>query len=241
MIYQFKRGNTLSETLITMMVLGVVFTLSAGTMVADYNRNQAIVRLQKEFSTFSQAFISAKAKEGNSDSWSIGDNISPENSYNFFETYLKPNLNVMKDCKNSTEGDCNFEFKELNGTPKELNYTWARFYLADGAFVGVQTVSNDGYKVAYLYVDTNGKRRLNVVARDIFVMEYWLQNVSHPEYEGKLMMFGAGIPREDLISTSNDNNCNSHKSGNYCGALMEMDNWQIKDGYPWAQARYNVQ
>lgn len=30
-----------------------------------------------------------------------------------------------------------------------------------------------------------------------------------------------------------ENNCNKNSSGDYCGALIQMDGWEIKDDYPW--------
>ena len=236
-----KKGNTLAELLICLAVLGVVFTIAIGVMVADYNRNQTVVRLKKYYSTISQALPRAISENGPLYTWDFPDNLSEHGSYLFFEKYLKPYIVLIRDCKNSTEGACNFTFKELDGTEKSLNPTWARFYLNDGAFLALQTYSNNKYKVVYLYVDTNGKKRLNVVARDIFMFEFWLENEEHPEYIGKLLPFGHEFNREELISTNNTNNCNNTKNGNYCAALIMKDNWQIKNGYPWAQARYVVQ
>ena len=236
-----KNGNTLAETLIVMTVIGIVFTLSIGTFVADYNRNQTVVRLQKLYSTLSQAFDKSIAENGSPYTWDYPEHLSEQGSYHFFETYLRPNLMLMRDCKNSTEGYCNYSFKELDATEKNLNSTWARFFLNDGAFVAMQALSNKNYKVVYFYVDTNGKKRLNVVARDIFLFEYWIENIEHPEYVGKLRAFGEGKLREDLISETDPNNCNKNMNGNYCAALIMNDNWQIINGYPWAQARYVVQ
>lgn len=237
----YKKGNTLAEMLITLMVIGVVFTICLGTFVADHNKNQTVVRLEKAYSTFANAFRQSAAENGPPDSWSVDNQLTELSSYKFFDRYLKRFLIIAKDCQNSTEGDCNFVFKELNGTEKSLNSTWARFYLNDGTFVGLQARGGDKYKVVYLYVDTNGKKRLNVVARDIFMLEYWLQNDTYPEYVGQLLPFGHEYSKTQLKSADNDNNCNPTKNGNYCAALIMKDNWQIVEGYPWAQARYVVQ
>ncbi len=237
----FKFGNTLSETLITLMIIGIVFTIATGTMVADYKKNETVVRLKKDYSTFAQAFQRAEMLNGSSDSWTIDNDVSADSSYNFFKEYLKPVLAVMKDCHASDDAECDFEFKELNGSPKSLSSLWARFFLNDGTFVALQTKGSDNEKVVYFYIDSNGKKRLNVVARDIFLFEYWIQNDKHPEYEGQFLPYGHEYSRDVLISESNDNNCNRQKNGNYCAAVIQKDSWQIKEGYPWAQARYVVQ
>lgn len=238
---QYKRANTLSETLIALVIVGVVFTIAMGTMIADHNKNQTVVRMKKAYSVMSQAFDSAIAREGSYHNWDFPDGLSDRGSNGFFEDYIKPALVLSRDCKNTTENQCNYTFKELDGTEKALNSTWTRFFLNDGMFVAMQTNGTDNYKVVYLYIDTNGKKRLNVVARDIFLFEYWVQNDSHPEYVGKFLPFGHEYTREQLISSSNPNNCSQGQNGNYCASLIMKDNWQIIAGYPWAQARYVVQ
>ena len=234
------KGNTLSETLIALVLLGVVFTICAGIIVADYHKNQTVVRLKKNYSVFSNAINLAVSKNGPVDSWDINEGISEEGSNRFFEEYLKPNLVLARDCRNSIKTTCNYNFKELSGLEKDLNSTWTRFYLNDGTFVGLQTIANNDYKVVYFYIDTNGKKRLNVVARDIFLFELWLKNEDNRHIEGIFLPFGHEYSREELISENNENNCNNKKNGNYCASLIIKDNWQIIKGYPWAQARYAV-
>ncbi len=238
---QYKRANTLSETLIALVIVGVIFTIAMGTMIADHNKNQTVVRMRKAHSVMSQAFDAAIAREGSYHNWDFPDALSDRGSNGFFEDYIKPALVLSRDCKNITEDQCNYTFKELDGTEKALNSTWTRFFLNDGMFVAMQTNGTEHYKVVYLYIDTNGKKRLNVVARDIFLFEYWVQNDDHPEYVGKLLPFGHEFTREQLISSSNPNNCARGQNGNYCSSLIMKDNWQIISGYPWAQARYVVQ
>ncbi len=236
-----KRANTLSEMLIALVIVGVVFVIATGTMVADYNKNQTVVRLKKSYSTFSQALVASVAREGSVSDWDVENGIGEHNSYSFFEQYLKPSLLISRDCKNSTSGQCNFVFKELDGTEKSLNSTWTRFFLNDGTFIAIQTNGTQNYKVVYFYIDTNGKKRLNVVARDIFLFEYWIQNDTNPEYIGQFLPMGHEYSRSELISENNINNCNAKTNGNYCAALIIKDNWQLLNGYPWAQARYSVQ
>ena len=114
--------------------------------------------------------------------------------------------------------------------------------ILNGSFVAMQTIGDRNYKVVYFYVDTNGKKRLNVVGRDIFLFEYWVQNDKNPEYEGTLRPLGFEYTRDQIIAKSaNENNCTSTGNGSYCAALIMKDNWQIIRGYPWAQARYVVQ
>ena len=110
-IYNKKKlANTLSETLIALTVLGIVFTLCTGVMLADYNKNQTVVRLKKMYSVLSQAFDRAVVTSGSPQLWDFPSGNSAHASYQFFETYLLPYLILSRDCKNSTQGSCDFEW-----------------------------------------------------------------------------------------------------------------------------------
>lgn len=234
-------GFTLSEILVAMVVLGIILVLTVGIMMADYNKEQVIVRLKKADSVLSNAFTMSSTKNGSPDDWELQSGTTERASYEFFHSYLKPDLVLARDCKSSSEGQCNYEFKELNGRARSLSPQWTRFFLNDGAFVALQTYANDKFKVVYFYVDTNGKKRLNVVGRDIFMFIYWIRNDDHPDWEKKLLPYGHEYLRSELLSASNPSNCNAlGGSGDFCSALIIKDNWKIKNDYPWAQARYAV-
>ena len=80
-----KKGSTLAEMLICMAILGVVFTIAIGVMVADHHRNQTVVRLKKHFSTLSQVFAQTAATEGQYYTWDFPDGLSEQGSNYFFE------------------------------------------------------------------------------------------------------------------------------------------------------------
>lgn len=235
-----KKGFTLSEMLITLAVIGVVLVISAGTLIAETNKKQTATGLKKIYSVLTAAFNAEISESGASRDWILPSSFSDKSTYSVYKDYVEPNIVVAKDCRSSVDDDCNFKFKELDASEKTLNSSWTRFFLNDGMFVAMQYVPDTHYKVIYFYVDINGKKRLNVVGRDIFLFEYWIQNDYNPEYEGRLFTFGHQYSREELLSDSNEYNCNKTKTGNYCSSLIMIDGWEIKQGYPWSQARYVV-
>ncbi len=235
-----KIGAALMETMLVLSIIGIVFILCIGVFFADLKKNQTAVKIKSVYSLLTQAFNASIAKNGSPYDWDVSDNFSETVSNDVFESYLKPQLIILKDCKNSTSEKCDFSFKELNGDEKSLNSTWTRFYLNNGMFIAMQAMVNPMYKVLYFYVDTNGKKHLNVVARDIFMFEYWIQNDENPSYVGRFFPYGHEYSRKELISDNNENNCNSTKNGNYCSSLIFQDDWKIKLEYPWAKARYGV-
>ena len=85
-----KYGNTLSETLIALAVIGIVFTLSVGTFVADYNKNQTVVRLKKVYGVLSQAFTNSSVKNGNVEDWDFPVKLSKEGSYSVLDLCQTP-------------------------------------------------------------------------------------------------------------------------------------------------------
>ena len=94
-----RKGNTLSELLISIVLVGVVFTIAIGTMVADHHKDQTTVRMKKAYSVLSQAFDSAIVREGAPVHWSIEDGLGEHASYSFFD-YL-----------NKHPGQYNFNFE----------------------------------------------------------------------------------------------------------------------------------
>lgn len=233
-------AGTRSENLITIVILAIVIIISSGTIVADNKKNNTVIKLEKKYVLLSESLKKSEKINGSYKKWLVADGDN-NGSYLFFKDYLSYVLPVLKDCNVSTKGDCNYEFKELNGTSKVLDSSWARFKLSDGTFLALKTNCDENYKVVYFYLDTNGKKRLNVVARDIFIFEYWIKNNLHPEWEGILFPYGHQYSKKYLVSLSDKNNCNLDKNGNYCAALLMLDNWQMTPDYPWAQARYFVQ
>ena len=212
--------------------------ISVGTLVSDIKRDETAVRLKKTYSILQQAFDLAYVKYGLISDVNVSD---AENiSLKFFDKYLKEQFILSRDCSVMNYGECDFSFKELNAQEKSLDSSWVRFFLNDGTFMALKLSSDDNSSVINLYVDTNGKKHLNVVARDVFLFEYWLKNNIHPEYEGKVLPKGHQYSKNDLLLPLNENSCYKSSNGNYCGAVLMKDSWEMKYGYPWAQARYAV-
>ena len=77
-------------------------------------------------------------------------------------------------------------------------------------------------------VDINGSQPPNMFGIDIFRMTYGY-NISSKKHYLFHMSNYYNYNREALLR----NDCNKNKTGNYCGALIEIDGWQIKEDYPW--------
>ncbi len=238
------KGFTLAETLITLVVIGVVAALTVPTLIVKHQKEETVTRLKKAYSAITQTTAKAVADNGPIESWDIEDEKTKE----FVEKYLAPYLSIGKDCGYESTGDCLFEWAYLNSpkTHTAFDNTYYRLILADGTSLlmkaKTQTVRVDSTttlprdRVA-VYIDINGQKGPNVHGKDIFYFVYWIKNDF--SIRGYTNLSGTFLPnsgtkastgktREDYTS-----NCNKNGTGTYCTALIMYDNWQIKDDYPW--------
>ncbi len=239
------KGFTLAETLITLVVIGVVAALIVPTIIVKHQKEETITRLKKVYSALSQITNKSIADNGPIESWTIEQDKTKE----FFEKYMAPYLNIGKKCEYDTTGDCRFEASNLN-TPN-TKFAWGNpvytIVLADGSALFLRTIVttvNGGNGITiprsyvYVVVDINGHKGPNVKGKDIFAYMYWIQNdftdIGGIDLSGVLLPYGGtqastGYNREYFKTQG----CNKNSSGSYCAALIMADNWEIKKDYPW--------
>ena len=79
-----------------------------------------------------------------------------------------------------------------------------------------------------MYVDLNAMQLPNVAGKDIFCLI--INFKSH-----KIAFSGTGSSQSYLLQDHTDT-CNSAlgtEKGRDCGGLIQLNNWQIPDAYPW--------
>ena len=103
---------------------------------------------------------------------------------------------------------------------------------------------------AWFIVDVNGFKLPDTIGRDIFPFQAnWGSEEFHSGSKLGLYPFGMHLidelSREELINGSEEltsaagraSNCKlgagKRNSGGFCGALIMMDGWEIRDDYPW--------
>lgn len=226
-----RNGFTLAEVLITLVIVGVVASLTIPTTINNVQKTQAVARLKKAYSTLVQAVNRSTIDNGHMTIWEMGSSGDGQAADDFNKKYLTPYLSVMRNCGTSTSGNCNFSFSYLNSTTMQpLNSSWARFYLADGTFVATYAQNSGSTVRLQICVDINGQKQPNKMGKDIF-----LYNLTIKESyitEGKITPDGIGYDRNTLVSSA-AYNCNKAASGVRCATLIMKDGWQMKDDYPW--------
>ena len=180
--------------------------------------------MKKAYSELAQALNMARVEYGDMSSWkrtllSLGDQESM--SRYFIETYIFPNTKFVKKCVPSS-------FECWNGI--SAGYTTAPAHVAALAPSGYSVLSWIDRTAAggWFYVDIDGPAHgPGEEGKDIFALKFVFQNgvdtVNSPIKAG---LYFSGLQyvqtptREELID------------GNYCGALVYLDGWQIKDDNP---------
>ncbi len=212
-----KHAFTLAEVLITLGIIGVVAAMTLPALITKYEKKVATVRLKKFYSSFSQAVMQSKNEYSTLDDTSILTNAKdPDQMLEWYEKYYAPyfkTINVEK-----TQVGINAEFADgsgmlisKSGTPAGTVNTHVLFCV------------NIGW-----CKKKNYQNRLDL---------YDLGDRKH----AFLFYTASGVPpviyNEDWTSTSEFSRddalraCKFHSRN--CTRLLLMDNWEIKDDYPW--------
>ena len=173
-----KTAFTLAEVLITLGIIGIVAVLTLPNLIANYKNKIIAKQLQKTYSTLSQAILMAQAEYGDISQWPILDG-KWESTDIIFKDYLKPHLNILKECRNSAEcfpqaGSAlqYYTFVLSDGTQVLLDI-WNHQENTNDLFwsYGVMSASNHYVYNQFLAftVDVNGDKKPNKSGKDIFV------------------------------------------------------------------------
>ncbi len=226
-----EKAFTLAEVLITIGIIGIVAATTLPALISKHQKNVTVNKLKKSYTTISNMFLMAQKDYGDSSSWSFsfGELSDYNNSLKtFVEKYMLPYLNVIDNCGILCSKTPTYKF--LNNTNAGLR-TYYSIYLKDGSIIYV-AMDNDTINVhsIIMYVDINGQKKPNIIGKDVFAYYLNASNINKSNFWG--FWGGASTPTRNGLLT-NSRGCNKNGSGQYCGALIQVDGWQIKDDYPW--------
>lgn len=222
-----KKGFTLAETLIALAIIGIVAALTIPALIAKYKKQITVTRMEKFYSTMNQAVKFAIADNFGTGDFTVIPNVkTPHNAQamedwwnTYFRKYVKSNVVEEKN----------------NGIIVALS---------DGSGLGIVASGNP----------TDPTKPCNSAAECIHVVfctEYkYCKNSNNllnlytlTETDGKntfmfhfnslgLSTYAVGLDRDaDDYRDELKNNCSTGSKVN-CAALIEKDNWEIKDDYP---------
>lgn len=190
--YKIKIAFTLVEVLITLMVVGVIASLTIPVVVKKTNNAQYVTKLKKEFSALQQAFdmIAADSPQG-----SIAKNPNFTCSGSFVACMQTPSANAMNEFANKLKVIRNCgngmgcwhtdSLKYLGGTATAPNFDsdnngyYGKAVLADGTMMTVQIYNSNctvnagsgslnSSTCGVISIDVNGASGPNTLGRDTF-------------------------------------------------------------------------
>ena len=247
-IHSKKAAFTLAEVLITLGIIGIVAAMTIPTLISNYQKKEVATKLKQTYSILSQALQMAQVEKGDTTTWAVNDiygtdvadtNFSVRDvTTDFVKSYLIPNLKVSKDYGYTTNNAIGYDGLYYAGNSNEKrNRSGYMFLLSNNVLiqVGVGTSgcigttlpdgSCDGkreYRNIVFWVDINGFQKPNMDGKDVFLMTFNVQK----------KVFGfhkyGDVSRDKYLEF-----CKSSEDAQVCGYLIFMDNWEIKDDYPW--------
>ncbi len=233
-----KNGFTLSEVLITLVIIGVVAAMSIPLLTANHKKQEYPTKLKKFYNTINEAIQRA---ENDTDlslhKWQY------DNGKELFEK-LNQYIRYTKKCtKNSDDGTECPDFGNISADDDN-----PIIYLDDGVRFMINVITpppspSSGSTPAptskYIFVDLNGDALPNHFNKDIFVMD-----ISNPGTGTGTDIANFGVSENNRITTTQTREilrnkckdaCNKTSFSdkdkiNACFALIKLDGWRFNDG-----------
>ncbi|MCR4881132.1 MAG: type II secretion system GspH family protein [bacterium] len=191
-----KIAFTLAETLITLLVIGIIAALTIPSLIQSFQGRETVARLKKMYSVVNQAVRQYQAEneclDSFADCFEKEDTLTSNTFMKRFEQKFKF-VNVVY----TGEDEYDVEWipkiaKHINGEDIET-HTWmgvqrngwthdgAFYMLADGSVLSVM-IPDDKKQSGLLFIDTNGVKGPNRIGKDQFPIGIGARN--NPKYAG---------------------------------------------------------
>ncbi len=230
-----KFGFTLAEVLITLGVIGVVAAMTIPTLMANHQKKQTVVKLQKAISVMNQAYRLAYDDVGEA----TPDEARTIGAEGYFNKFWAPYLKTSSFCN---QIGCGYDMKgvAVYGQPwKKPSGAWYPIQLnSNETRIGLFTMDNFFYLItcavggtpesmitsASIFVDINGTAKPNVFGRDVFVLERKIDGE-----KGGVVLPSCSTYSDDSINVS----CSKSGGGGCCAEKIKRAGWRIDKSYPW--------
>lgn len=224
-----KIAFTLSEVLITLGIIGIVAAITIPALVKSYHKKITVTRLKQTYSMFQQALKLSELEHGDISQWDIPNVIDATASSDrgvsedFADEYFLKYIKGYKKCdlQNDVPKTCKYMDGKTCSTVNRKGIAW--YILQNGTKIYIWPRGNWG-EIGIITYDT---RKDLIVGKNGFILLYYKSSAN------KLNFYGWGKTREELMTTGYPCAKTGTLAGIYCGALIMLDNWEIKDDYPW--------
>lgn len=188
-----KSGYTIPEILIVFIVIGIIFAMTMPMIINNYGEHERVSKVNKMYSIFTNALETAVARGDDYTYYNVEN--SAEGMKDFYDKFLKKNLNVMQECysgeKNCwSEGDT----KQMNKAKIDFGSNVMGFTLADGTLIKLVNLENSKFSSIFgvtkeetgglaIVFDINGYKIPNTVGKDIFAMIFTVDDGIFPPFK----------------------------------------------------------
>ena len=215
-----KAAFTLAEVLITLGIIGVVAALTLPTVIANYQKQVTVTKLQKAYTILNQAFRQSEVDNGSSESWQETNEIGVDE---YFDRYWKKYFNEPVYCQTAQE--CGYSgpspYKKFNGSTSGVIWIGKPrvfFKTSDGVFyLFVDSTTNANgeiHAVNFVFIDINGAKAPNTYGIDVFRFN---------RVAGKgIIPYGSNTSLATNVAR-----CNPQSDGEYCAARIMQEGWKI--------------
>lgn len=210
-----REGFTLAEVLITLGIIGVVAAMTLPTVINKYKKQVAVNKLKKFYSVMTQAIKLEEAQNGALEYW------MPEcPDKKCFETWYNEHLDkhIKSVLKRSTT-NYEVEFADGSGFIAYAAVGYVNiFYCTEFAYCGNEKY--DGVRTFLFSIcKINDKYK------------FVTSNCTAQTKTREELLDGC------LKGNYDDADVFSQGRRHYCTRLIEYDGWEMKDDYPWIQAK----
>ena len=244
-----KTAFTLAEVLITLGIIGIVAALVIPGMIVDYRKKATAMALKKSYAELNLALTRAQADYGSPRNWDY--NTAGEVNL-WAKKYIEPYVNKLSsgDCTSTPKFVClGIPGASSLGFSTSLydHYMLAHYLIVKngGAAKAWAFYRYGAYDEVRVHVYINvPKGRKAIVGKDVFTF------VMFPAKDTAFKPFGLDgtvpfspghITRDTLLKGpirtggcfKESGGPDYYGPGDSCGAVIMLDDWEIKDDYPW--------
>lgn len=176
----FKKGFTLAEVLITLVIIGVIAAMTIPTLINKTNEQETVTAVKKAYSVLGQAYQKVIAENGEIIPSTLGENAV--DAAKTIGEMLSKQINTQEICGMATDGNCIPEsgYKYFNGSNTKYYHNSARHFKmvssdgmpfafsASNSYVSRGDSEHLNHIITYAVVDINGDKGPNTIGKDLF-------------------------------------------------------------------------
>lgn len=218
----FNPAFTMAEVLITIGLIGLVAAMTLPTVISDSQKKSTVVQVKKFYNTINNAVQFSIAQNGDVEYW-MGEphNATKEENLEFLKLYILPYI----------------KYNKYDYCVKNENRVC--IYMSSGGMFTFRYDGNGGDIVYYV----NGKR--NRTFRNAFFFQF--NKINGKDSDGnEIKRLNRKTSIEpytfewdgtyDQLLNHPIFGCRRNNAlgyGAFCTKLIQMNNWEIPDEYPW--------